>query len=197
MKKIIFIICSLFFGMSVAFAQESEDGDDSEKPAKDVAVIGMNEPGDQFIKLGVMPSFPLNFDDALHVGGAGAVGYHRFITSWAAVGVDVNFGYHPTIGSNIFTYIPIFAAATVQPTVQKFEFPLTVEVGVALENYMNKNYFPAFVAKAEAGVYYRATPSWSFGANAAFTYMPQWYKDSEYNDYGLFLGAEVSARYHF
>lgn len=197
MKKIISIFCSFFLMTSMIFAQEAEDGDSENSEEKSVAIGGMNESGDQYIKLGLIPTFPLNFDGALHVGGAGVIGYHRFLTNWIAVGIDVNFGYHPTVGSNIFTYIPVFAGVTVQPAYNKFEFPVTAEIGVALENYMNKNYFPGLVLKAEAGAYYRATPSWSFGANAAFTYMPQWYKDSEYNDYGLFLGADVSARYHF
>ena len=170
---------------------------DGDRGKKSVNIGGVNEPGDQYIKLGLMPSFPMNFDGSLLIGGAGALGYHRFLLNWLAVGVDVNFGYHPTIGSNVFTYVPVLAGVTIQPCYKRFEFPVTLEIGAAMENYLHKNYFPGFVAKAEAGAYFRATSAWSFGANFDFMFMPQWYSDSKYNDYGIFIAAEISARYHF
>ncbi|MBQ3671829.1 MAG: hypothetical protein II921_10220 [Treponema sp.] len=198
MKKIISIVCSLFLLASLSFAQSSDSDEDEESaPKPGFNIGGINEPGDQFIKLGLMPTFPMNFDGALLVGGAGSVGYNRFLTNWFAVGAEVDFGYHPTIGSNIFTYVPILVGATVQPAFGKFEFPVSVWIGGALENYMSKNYFPGLVVKSTAGIFFRATPTWSFGADFVFTYMPQWYSDSEYNDYGIFLSAEVAARYHF
>ena len=197
MKKIIPVVCSLFLLTTFAFAQSSDSEDEEVAPKATFNIGGINEPGDQFIKLGLMPSFPRNFDGALLVGGAGCVGYNRFLTNWFAVGAEVDFGYHPTIGSNIFTYVPLLVGATVQPAFKKLEFPVSIFVGAALENYMSKNYFPGLVIKSTAGVFFRATPTWSFGANFVFTYMPQWYSDSKYNDYGIFLSAEASVRYHF
>ena len=198
MKKIMPFVLLLLLSASFVFAQSSDVDEDGEiVPKQGFNISGINEPGDQFIKLGLMPTFPMNFDGALLVGGSGSVGYSRFLTSWFAVGGEVDFGYHPTVGSNIFTYVPILLGATVQPAFGKLEFPLGVFVGAALENYMSKNYFPGLVVKSTAGIFFRATPTWSFGADFVFTYMPQWYSDSKYNDYGIFLSAEVAARYHF
>ena len=110
MKKFLALACSLFILSSPVFCQSNEDDEDR-------FVINdykMNEPGDQFINLGLMVTFPLNFggsfplyrDGNITTGGAGTLGYHRFITSNVALGLDVSFGYNPTIGENIFTYVP-------------------------------------------------------------------------------------------
>lgn len=165
----------------------------------------INEPGDQFIKIGLMGVFPLNFggsfplfrEGQISTGGAGELGYHRFITKNFAAGLDISFGYNPTIGENIFTYVPIVLNATFQPIYKQFEFPITLGVGMAMESYLNRTYFPGLVLKGETGAFWRVTPSWSFGLEGEFWFMPQWYSDSKYDDYGLFASFAISARYHF
>lgn len=204
MKKLLAFLCVAFLLSSLAFAQENDDEDtqDDDKFAIDYK---LNEPGDQFINIGLMVTFPLNFGGTfplyrsgqLSTGGAGVIGYHRFITSMFAVGLDVSFGYNPTIGENMFTYVPFVLCFTFQPTFKRFEFPMTMGIGAAVETYLNKTYFPGLVLKPEAGVYYRATPSWSFGIKGNFMYLPQWYNDSQYNDHGNFSSFVISARYHF
>lgn len=211
MKRLFALFCACFFLAAPIFAQETPtDNDiDQESPAPKqntkIKSFKMNEPGDQFIKIGLMMTMPLNFggkfplyrNGKLSTGGAGALGYHRFITSWFALGADVSFGYNPTIGENIFTYIPLIINATIQPTYGRFEFPISIGAGVAVENYLSNSYFPGLVIKPEAGVFYRVTPSWSFGLQGEFMYMPQWYNDSSDNDHGKFASIALGARYHF
>lgn len=199
MKKTGIILCTLVFLTAQVFAQ------DISEPEVRKETNTLNEVGDQFINIALAATFPLNFggkfplykDANLAIGGSGTLGFHKFLTTWFAVGFDVSFGYHPTIQKNMFTYIPIMLCATVQPTWKKFEFPLTLGVGAAVETYISNTYFPGLVLKPQFGVYYRATPSWSFGMKGEFMYMPQFYKDSQYNDYGIFASALISARYHF
>lgn len=222
MKRFLALFCALFMTFSIAFAEDNPDNGDidisddidqgqgqtEEQESENAAIksaTNLNEPGDQFIKIGLMITCPLNFggdfplhhDGKLATGGAGMLGYHRFLTSWWAVGANVYFGYHPTIGENIFTYIPVVIDTTIQPTFKKFEFPITAGIGIAMENYLSRTYFPGLILRGEAGVFFRATPSWSFGIEGDFMYMPQWYDNSKYNDYGLFGSLVVSARYHF
>ena len=172
-----------------------------------------NSPGDQYINIALMVTFPMNFggdfplyrDGQLNTGGAGMLGYHRFITPWFAWGIDINFGYNPTIGSNIFTYVPIMFNLTFQPWFKRLEFPITLGAGAAMESYLSRTYFPGLALKGTGGVFYRATPSWSFGISYDFMYLPQWYNDpfhwgeddAKYNDYGLFSSVMLAARYHF
>lgn len=209
MKRFLALLCALFLFSSFLFADENMDGDDNNDDDKKEVTsrpkFRYNEPGDQFIKIDLMATAPLNFggsfplyrDGKMSLGGAGALGYHRFITSWFALGLNVKFGYNPTIGENIFTYIPLLLDFTFQPAFGKFEFPLTLAVGAAMENYLSQTYFPGLTLEGEFGVYYRVTPSWSFGIESNVMYMPQWYSDSQYNDYGVFGSAGISARYHF
>ena len=166
MKKFIAICCTVFLFSTAVFSQEQDEDDD-----RFAVEYRMNEPGDQFINIGLMVTFPLNFggdfplyrEGQLSTGGAGTIGYHRFLTSWFAVGLDVSFGYNPTIGENMFTYVPFVFCFTVQPTIKKFEFPITMGTGAAVESYLNRTYFPGLTLKPEAGIFYRVTPSWSFG----------------------------------
>ena len=200
MKKFIAICCTVFLFSTAVFSQEQDEDDD-----RFAVEYRMNEPGDQFINIGLMVTFPLNFGGdfplyragQLSTGGAGTLGYHRFLTSWFAVGLDVSFGYNPTIGENMFTYVPFVFCFTVQPTIKKFEFPITMGIGAAVESYLNRTYFPGLTLKPEAGIFYRVTPSWSFGIKGNFMYLPQWYEDSENNDHGNFSSVVIAARYHF
>ena len=200
MKKFIAICCTVFLFSTAVFSQEQDEDDD-----RFAVEYRMNEPGDQFINIGLMVPFPLNFggdfplyrEGQLSTGGAGTIGYHRFLTSWFAVGLDVSFGYNPTIGENMFTYVPFVFCFTVQPTIKKFEFPITMGIGAAVESYLNNTYFPGLTLKPEAGIFYRVTPSWSFGIKGNFMYLPQWYEDSENNDHGNFSSVVIAARYHF
>ena len=95
MKKFIAICCTVFLFSTAVFSQEQDEDDD-----RFAVEYRMNEPGDQFINIGLMVTFPLNFggdfplyrEGQLSTGGAGTIGYHRFLTSWFAVGLDVSFG---------------------------------------------------------------------------------------------------------
>ena len=177
-KKMFCLFFAAFLSCSVAFAETGDDYDDGSEDIKKSNPNNMNEVGDQFIKIGLMVTKPLNFGGTLLIGGAGELGYHRFLTQNFLWGIDIAFGYDPTIGSNIFTYVPLVFSLTYQPTIKRFEIPITA-------------------AKGDIGVYFRATPSWSFGIDGQFMYLPEWYSDSSKNDYGLFASVELAARYHF
>lgn len=197
MKRILPIFWMLLLLTAPMFAQEDSEEDDSDiMPSY---TYKMNGRGDQYIKIAIMPNFPLNFGGQLYVGGAAELGYYRYLTSWFAVGGELMAGYNPTLGSNILTFVPITAGVSFLPTIWRFEIPLTLSVGMAFETCQNKKYFPGFAAKAELGLYYRFSESWSFGLGSDFMYLPQWHTTTENadSDYGLFITAAVSARYHF
>ncbi len=206
--KVILLACALacftapqnIFAQSAttSAAEEDEDYTDDGDYYEDEEVrLTPNGAGDQFIALKLMPLFPLNFDNQLYIGGALSIGYHRFLNRFFAVGADVMFGYNTTIGSNIFTIIPLTVGITFQPYVWRFEFPITLDIGVAVENYLQYNYFPGLVIKGEAGCFYRMNENWSFGLACSVMYLPQWYKDHSKDDYYLGITATASARYHF
>ena len=211
MKKLLLILCVLFAFTQLGFSQEESQGDEYD----DGYVYATNGRGDQYIQISLMPSFPLNFKKHMYVGGAAQLGYRRFLNSWLALGGDVIVGYHPTLGSNVFNFWPLTFCVTFQPSVWKFEFPLTLSTGLAFETYAGRKYFPAFVMKAEAASFFRIKESWSVGLGCDFLWLPQWNSSHLLKDrtakggtltdeevknaafHGLFLTAVLSVRYHF
>lgn len=158
-------------------------------------IYKMNQKGDQFIKIGLMVNIPLHPSTTqLKVGGSGTLGYMRFLNSNLAVGGDASFAYMTTIGDNVFTCIPLMAKVMYQFTFHKFEFPITLGIGGAFQNYIGESYF-GLIIKPELGAFFRYSPDWSFGVNVGWNMMPQWTKDSSY--FGVIMDIGATVRYHF
>lgn len=205
MKRFLPILCALILGTVPLCAQSVNSEENSPANFK----YELNLKGDQYIRLSLAPTFPLNFPDfislfkrnehKLGIGGMGTLGYHYFLAKNLAVGFDAGFGFNVTIGSHIFNYVPLVATVTYQPSIGKFEIPITLGVGFAWETYANKNYFPGLYVKPEVGLHYRLDPSWSVGAEVSYVFMPQFmslYGGTE-NFYAHFLDLAISARYYF
>lgn len=221
LKTIVLAFCAIFFLSANFYSQESESNSQEKQEAQNNEqannddktdegdspdiyddqydfVYLQNAPGDQFINVRLMPNFPLNFGKNLKVGGQATVGYGRFLTSWLALDVELGFGYNPTIGSNILTYIPMTVGVTFLPAIKKFEFPITFNIGMVATNYLANTFFPGLIIRAGAGCYYRISEGWSAGIEGFFTYMPQWYfKDSSKNDYLNMASVSAGVKYHF
>lgn len=205
MKRILSLLGILFVISMPIFAQSEDESEPDEGQNEENIVrkenddYKINGKGDQFIKIGLMPNFPLNFGDSLYVGGAAQLGYYKFLNGWFGLGGELMAGYNPTLGSNVLTFVPITVGAMFQPTVWRFEFPLFLSAGIAFETCENKKYFPGFAGKIELGAFYRIVESWSVGLSGQWLYLPEWYTTTENasSDYGTFMQASISARYHF
>lgn len=188
------------FAQSKTETTKSEDDSDEYEGdfyEEEETRLTQNGAGDQYILLSVMPIFPIGFGKQLYVGGGLSLGYHKFLTQYIAVGVDVMFGYNTTIGSNMFTIIPFSVGVTYQPYVGHFEFPITLNIGTAVETYLQYNYFPGLFVKGDAGCFYRINENWSAGLQGSFMWLPQWTKDPKKDMHYLAATVSVSARYHF
>lgn len=191
MKRFISVIIGIFLCAFAVFADEP--GDEYE----DDYVYTQNGVGDQFLKIELSGIFPLNFEKKIYPGGALSIGYYRFILDNLAIGGDVIISYNLTIGEKSLVNVPVTFGAMFQPTINKFEFPIFAGIGFASVSCQGESYFPAFAVKAEVGAFYRAFETWSFGISSNIFMIPQWFKESEKNDLGIFCTANLSARYHF
>ena len=177
--------------------EDNTDTEASQEPSdfQEDFVYKMNQKGDQFINISLRLNVPLKpAPTQLYVGGAGTIGYTRFINSVFALGGDISFAYSTTVGKNVFTYVPILFKVMYQPTIHQFEFLLTLGLGFAFENCNTDTYF-GFVAKPEVGAFYRFSPSWSFGLSTGITLMPQVAKQDFYM--GVIFDTALTVRYHF
>ncbi len=197
MKRFAIIICAIF--LTYGFLSAQEDGFQApEEPNEEEQITyRMNQKGDQFIKIGLMVNIPFNPKmPQLKIGGSGTLGYLRFLSSNFALGGDATFAYMTTIGDNILTYIPLMAKVMYQFSAGKFEFPITLGIGGAFQNYSTYTYF-GLAIKPEIGAFFRYSPNWSFGLSTGLYILPQWCKEPSKNRTGFIMDAAITARYHF
>lgn len=154
-----------------------------------------NQQGDQFVRLNLALEVPVK-PKQLRLGGTGALSYGFFLSESFNLSAKISFAYTTTIGDNFYYFIPFTACAQYQFLVRNFEIPLSIEVGGALQSYIDRLYF-GLVVKPEAGLFYRISPDWSVGAYAGLFILPQWYKDKTFNYTGLISDIGLSVRYHF
>ncbi|MFI3258442.1 MAG: hypothetical protein R3Y36_09115 [Spirochaetales bacterium] len=190
--KAIALLC--LFVVSSLHAQETETP--VIQTEQETITYKMNQKGDQFIALKLDVNIPYRPFENLKVGGSGSLGYHHFLTSEFTIGGNVSFAYTTTIGSNVFYFVPFMFTASYQFTAGKFEIPISLEIGGALQNYLDRTYF-GLAVRPEIAAYYRYSPDWSFGIQTGVYILPQWYSNSEYNYTGIIQDVGLSVRYHF
>ena len=208
MKRFISILSVILLLSAAVFADDYYDDDEE---YDDGYVYEQNGAGDQFIKIDLGASFPLNFGSQLQVGGLVSIGYYKFLTQYIALGGDVLVGYNLSIGKKPLFSVPMTFGVMYQPYVGKFEFPLMLNIGIATMSCQSMVYFPAFSAKFTGGAYYRFNESWSVCLSTTTYWIPQFFLlDKNTNgqrsgeglpkqkvDHGVFTTAGLSVRYHF
>jgi len=160
--------------------------------------------GDQFMHVSLGPGLSLfNIgpngiitDTRMNLGGTGALGYSRFITTKVALGGSIAFAFNPTRGDNLFFYLPMTFTATYELVFNRIHVPLSMNAGVAFQTYNAMNYFGP-ILKPEIAVYYQYSPEWSFGVLAAWNCIPELYTDNSYNRVGNLVDIDAGFRYHF
>ena len=198
------ILFLLIFLPVLLFAQENDD-DPSVEPDWEIIEMELYAPGDQtfIISLGtVFPAVFVNNGKVIEhnfsppVGGTGALSYNYYLTSKIFAGVEISGMFIPTLGKNTAYLIPIGVRAGYQLILWRFEFPLTVTLGMAWHNYLNYGYYGLYI-KGGAAVFYRFNSEWSFGLNAEWSWLPEWTKERRKNVDGNIINVLLSARYHF
>lgn len=202
MKRSIIIIFAALICVSASFAQP-KTGNGS-KPHVATKEYEPTRKGDQFINIMGGPLFPLftitpsgiNSDTRMNIGGTFDIGYSTFMTKNFALGGMINFSFNSTIGQNIFFFLPVYLKGTYEIAFDRIHIPVSLSAGAAFQTYNSFNYFSPAV-KPEIGVFYQYNSDWSFGVNAGWTLLPQWYSDDSNNRVGNFLTVSAGFRYHF
>ena len=135
------------------------------------------------------------------VGGAGSLAYNRFFNAHFFLGIEIGVNFNYTEGQNVIFIIPIGARAGWQFIFHRFEFPLSLTIGVAPTRYLDFNYAGLFI-KAGASGFFRFSPEWSFGLNTDWNWYPQWPQEegrrvNTKDIYANIVGLTLAARYHF
>ncbi|MDR3160364.1 MAG: hypothetical protein LBU28_01975 [Spirochaetaceae bacterium] len=208
-KAGVLLLTLLFLGViGTAAAQEEDPGQPEEieeEPPLDTDWSYVDVPlysrGDKTFVITVGVIFPVLFideegilDNKMKVmGGAGSLAFNYFLDSHLFVGGEIGGMFGGTRGENFLFIIPMGARIGYQFVMNRFEFPLSLMLGGAPQQYLEKNHLSLFL-KPEASVFWRFSPSWSFGLNTAWWFVPQW---SSHTAFGNFVELTLSARYHF
>jgi hypothetical protein len=209
----------LFFGHGVFLYAQEEDWEDD--PGYDEGIPFESDwedyrpdlytRGDQTFTISAGVFFPPVFFDYegkridhpnfTPVGGTGFLAYTYFLGPYFFLGGEAGVKISSTLAANMIYIGDIGVRTGFQFVLRRFEFPLTLVVGVAPQRYLNLGYAGLFV-KGGVSVYYRFNPDWSFGVNSDWTWYPQWPKEDGIpaptrNVDANMIGVTLSARYHF
>jgi hypothetical protein len=201
----IFLILFLILSGLSLYAQEGgfpeDDPDDSFPEAEfDEIMTADYSPGDRNFTIGAGVSIPLFFSGidnnrhGLSLGVFGSLAFNYFITRRIFVGGEISGMFAGTRGGNMLYIVPFGGNIGYQFSYRRFEFPVSLMIGAAIQKYLEKGYFGLFI-KPGASAFWRYSPEWSFGMNGAWWFVPQWPKNGK-NSFGNFLALTLSARYH-
>ncbi|MDR2595692.1 MAG: hypothetical protein LBC76_00070 [Treponema sp.] len=180
-------------------AQEDDD------PEWDYYYNDIHSKGDQtfIISLGtVFPTVFMNEGKKIEhkfsppVGFTGSLSYHYYFFSSIFLGAEAGFMILPTVGKNTLFMIPLGAKAGYQFNYRKFEFPVSLTLGVSWHRYLNMGYF-GFYMKGGGAAFYRVSNSWSFGLNTNWYWFPERTGIKSNNVHANMLDLTLCARYHF
>ncbi|GHU88569.1 hypothetical protein FACS189476_05900 [Spirochaetia bacterium] len=217
MPKAWAFLCILFWAVWIVpvFAQEEpEEEPDYNEDVPVEADWGDYMPslyslGDQVVIMSVGVTIPTVFTsvssgdllfsgtEKMTVGGTLSLSYNYFLGSHLFVGGEIQWMFASTLGKHMLYIIPITARVGYQFVFKRFEFPLTIGLGIAPQKFNTDYGYVGFFAKPTASVYFRFNPDWSFGLNTAWWWIPQITKDPSKSVHGNFFEASLSARYHF
>jgi hypothetical protein len=197
----------LLFPLAAQDSEEDEDnGDDGEVELPIDSDWPENPPelysrGDKIFGISLGPLFPLFFTgdsgilpNNVGIGGTLSLSYTYFLNSHLFLGGELGGMFASTKGKNNLFIVPMGFRLGYQFILRRFEFPLSVMIGVAPQKYMTDEGYFGFFVKPSASAFWRFNPDWSFGLNAAWWWVPQWADNTAYGNFGELT---LSARYHF
>jgi len=185
------------------FAQEEDEPEI--EPDWDVYETDLYSSGDQTFTISLGTVFPVLFrnqgETIVHnfsppVGGAGSLSYNYFLNSSVFVGGEISGMFLPTLSENTAYIIPLGIRAGYQFYFWRFEFPVSITLGVSWHRYLGLGYF-GFYMKGGGAAYFRFNHEWSFGLNTNWCFLPEWTDDEKKDVYGNIIELTLSARYHF
>jgi len=211
--KIVYVIIVLLLMGFPNILAAQQNNDDSSDPAIesdwDDFFLDLYVKGDQTFIIALGTVFPTIFlyrdksedaptspDFTPPVGGTGSLIYNYYLNPRLFLGGEIAGLFIHTLGGNTLFIVPLGFRVGTQYNLGKFEFPLSLSLGMCWHTYLTMGYYGLYM-KAGGSAYYRATHEWSFGLTANWGWFPQWTFDRNHNVDGNFVDILFSARYHF
>lgn len=162
--------------------------------------------GDQMLSINLGLFIPLFFagdginSTNLTLGGVGSIQWNSFLNNNWSLGGEVGGMFAFTPNKRTLYMVPLTFRATYFLRSYPWEFPLYMGAGIVFSR-VEKNFKLDPILKPGASIYWNYNPSWSFGLNLVYWWIPQIYSGPEPPSsdtrYGNFLETTLSALYHF
>ncbi|MDR2952873.1 MAG: hypothetical protein LBU82_06500 [Treponema sp.] len=130
------------------------------------------------------------------VGYTGSLAYTFFLGSNVFIGGEIQGMVLQTLSRNMLFVIPIGARVGYQFVLSRFEFPISLALGMTFHRYLDLGYY-GFYIKGGGGAYFRFNADWSFGFNASWGWYPEWTPKKNESIDGNIVDVMLSIRYHF
>jgi hypothetical protein len=207
-KKTILGILSLmgFLAILPAAADETAAKPTALPTVENRMITKLFNPGDKIfsISLGVEdPLFNINPNNEkmikpkLSLGGSAELEWDFFVLPGFALGGQLGGAFNSTPASRTLFMVPITFKTTYFFASLPWEFPVGLGVGTCIDTVSDSTHVDLFF-KPQAGVFYRATPDWSFGMNLSYWIIPQFYSaHPQQSRIANILGVTLSGLYHF
>jgi len=202
--SIFLVLLLIFCGLSLyaqegAYQEEDPDNSFSGTEFDEIMTVEYSSGDKTFsVSAGILiPLFFSGIDNNQHgisVGGFGSLAFNYFITQRFFVGGELSGMFAGTRGRNMLYIVPFGVRIGYQFSFRRFEFPVSLMIGAAAQQYLEKNYL-GLIVKPGVSAFWRFNPEWSFGVNGAYWFVPQWPANKK-NTFGNFLELTLSARYH-
>jgi hypothetical protein len=203
---------ALFFLFVCAFSLYAQEGTE-EPPLETEWARYVPTPysrGDQTFGINLGLAFPLFYIDKedgfvetkMNLGGLASLSYNYYLGPRLFFGGELTGAFFSTIAKTNYFIVPLGLKIGYQFVHNRFEFPVSVLLGVAPQQYQSTSYF-GFFAKPSVSGFFRITPDWSLGLTTALWWVPQWTSKKRdgytgnVNIHGFFLDTTIGVRYHF
>jgi hypothetical protein len=201
-------LCLLFCVLSLYAQEDTEEPPIQSDWSRYVPSIYSR--GDQIFGITLGVGFPLFYvdkengftDTQMNLGGLGALSYNYYLSSRLFWGIELCGAFFSTVAQTNYFIVPMGAKIGYQFVYNRFEFPFSLLIGAAPQQYRSTTYFGLFV-KPTASTFFRFNPEWSLGLNLNLWWVPQWTEKerSSYagtvNIHGFFFETSLTVRYHF
>ncbi len=203
------------FSATIVFAHEIIISDEQPEPEPETTVIN-RVLGNQYINIALGLQIPLfihnpaasSETDAvqpinLSPGGIFSLGWSVFLENSFSLGLDIGASYSTDPNLKGYFSVPIGINANYFFRFFPFELPLHIGMGIDIISY-NDIVTTALLAKAGLSFYWNAFDDWSFGINAMYWWVGEFYgddnpltPDASMTRFGNFLEITLSAMYNF
>jgi hypothetical protein len=161
--------------------------------------------GDQAFTISMGLLFPAGFTSTsgasmtnnVKLGGTGALSYWLFLSQDFFAALEVSGSFSSTLAENMIYMIPLGIKGGYQFVLGRFEFPVSLTLGMIWHHYMKDRLYYGFYLKPQLAVYWRYNQDWSFGLSSAYWWVPEFNENPARSAFGHFVELTLSARYHF